>query len=109
VEALVGGLESRKYNVGTGAGFSVKEVLRTVEQVTGRKVPFRMGPRRPGDPPALVADSTPIQRELGWAPAYSDLRTIVETAWRWASRSAADHVTGAGPIRTPTFPGVSGR
>lgn len=86
VAALVGGSESKKYNVGTGFGFSVKEVLSAVEKVTGKKVPFQMGPRRDGDPPMLVADSTRLQRELGWKPKYSDLHRIVETAWAWANR-----------------------
>src|SRR5579863_8087936 len=86
VEALVGGSESKKFNVGTGFGFSVREVLSAVEKVTGKKVPFQMGPRRDGDPPTLVADSTRLQRELGWKPEYSDLHRIVETAWAWANR-----------------------
>jgi UDP-glucose 4-epimerase len=86
VEALCAGGESKKFNVGTGCGFSVKEVLGAVEEVTGKKVPFVMGPRRDGDPPVLVADSTRLQRELGWKPEYSDLRRIVETAWAWANR-----------------------
>lgn len=86
VEALMNGGPSRQYNAGTGRGYSVKEVLSAVEKITGQKVPFTMGPRRPGDPPALVADSTLLQRELGWKPEYSDMGTIVETAWKWANR-----------------------
>jgi UDP-glucose-4-epimerase GalE len=86
VESLFGGGPSRKFNVGTGSGFSVKQVLRAVEDVTGKKVPFEMGPRREGDPPALVADSSRLKTELGWKPAYSDLHRIVETAWAWANR-----------------------
>jgi UDP-glucose-4-epimerase GalE len=86
VETLCGGSESKKFNVGTGYGFSVKEVLNAVEQVTGKKVPFVMGSRRDGDPPLLVADSTRLRRELGWKPEYSDLHRIVETAWAWANR-----------------------
>jgi UDP-glucose 4-epimerase len=86
VEALCWGSESKKFNVGTGYGFSVKEVLNAVEEVTGKNVPFVMGPRRDGDPPSLVADSTRLQRELGWKPEYSDLHRIVETAWAWANR-----------------------
>ena len=86
VEMLCAGGESNKYNVGTGRGYSVKEVLQAVEKVTGQKVPFVMGPRREGDPPELVADSSRLQRELAWRPAYSDLETIVETAWAWANR-----------------------
>ena len=51
--------------------------------MTGKKVPVKEGPRRPGDPPVLVASSDKIQRELGWTPRYTDLRPIVETAWNW--------------------------
>jgi len=87
VEMLCAGGESNRYNVGTGRGYSVKEVLSAVEKVTGEKVPFTMGPRRDGDPPMLVADSTRLQQELGWRPRYSDLETIVETAWAWANRA----------------------
>ena len=86
VEALAAGSPSRKFNAGTGQGFSVKEVLRAVEEVTGKAVPHEIGPRRDGDPPLLVADSSSLQRELAWSPQYSDIRTIVETAWRWETR-----------------------
>jgi UDP-glucose-4-epimerase GalE len=86
VEWLCGGGASRKFNVGTGTGFSVREVLDAVEAVTGKKVPFEMGARRDGDPPLLVADSSALQRELSWKPVYSDLRRIVETAWAWENR-----------------------
>jgi len=89
VEWLSGGGASKKYNVGTGHGFSVKEVLSAVEKVTGKKVPFEMGPRRDGDPPLLVADSTRLQQELGWKAEYSDLERIVETAWAGANRKRA--------------------
>ena len=71
------------YNVGTGRGYSVREVIRTAEEVTGKTIAVREGPRRPGDPPALVAASQKIQRELGWRPRYTELRPIVESAWRW--------------------------
>lgn len=86
VESLTGGGPSAKYNVGTGHGYSVKEVVRAVEDVTGQKVPYRFGPRREGDPPSLVADSTCLQRELGWSPRDSDLHRIVSTAWAWENR-----------------------
>jgi UDP-glucose 4-epimerase len=72
-----------KYNLGIGQGYSVREVIQTVEQVTGEKVPVKEGPRRPGDPPILVASSAKIQRELGWRPRYTNIRAIVETAWNW--------------------------
>ncbi len=87
LEALSAGSPSAKFNAGTGQGFSVKEVLKMVEEVTGSPVPHTIGPRREGDPPLLVADSALLQRQLGWVPRYSDLRTIVETAWQWEIRN----------------------
>jgi UDP-glucose-4-epimerase GalE len=71
------------YNLGIGRGYSVREVIRTAEDVTGKKITVKDGPRRAGDPPALVASSQRIQRELGWRPRYTDLRPIIETAWNW--------------------------
>jgi UDP-glucose-4-epimerase GalE len=97
VEALCAGGSSKKYNVGTGQGYSVKEVLNAVESVTGKKVPFTMGPRREGDPPILVADSSRLQQELAWKPVHSDLHSIVETAWAWARREKPAH-TFDGPV-----------
>jgi UDP-glucose 4-epimerase len=72
-----------RLNLGTGRGYSVREVIRAAEEVTGKKVPVKEGPRRAGDPPALVAASDKAQRELGWKPRYNELRPIVETAWKW--------------------------
>jgi UDP-glucose 4-epimerase len=74
---------SRKYNLGNGRGFSVQEVIQTAREVTGHPIPAQAGPRRAGDPGILVAGSETIRRELGWQPRYPDLRTIIETAWRW--------------------------
>jgi UDP-glucose 4-epimerase len=71
------------YNLGNGQGFSVLEVLQAVERVTGRKVPRRNGPRRPGDPARLVASSGKALHELTWKPRHDRLETIVETAWNW--------------------------
>jgi UDP-glucose 4-epimerase len=71
------------YNVATGQGSSVREVIRTVEEVTGRKVPVREDPRRAGDPAELTAAGDKIRGELGWTPKYATLRSIVETAWNW--------------------------
>jgi UDP-glucose-4-epimerase GalE len=88
VESLAAGGPSAKYNAGTGHGFSVREVLRAVEEVTGSAVPYKIGPRREGDPPLLVADSGRLQRDLGWYPRYSDIRTIVKTGWSWETRQA---------------------
>ncbi|MBN2069524.1 MAG: UDP-glucose 4-epimerase GalE [Opitutales bacterium] len=71
------------YNLGTGTPASVMEVIKTVEEVTGLKVPYEMGKRRAGDPPALYADSSKAQAELGWEIQYPTLKGIVETAWKW--------------------------
>jgi UDP-glucose 4-epimerase len=85
VESLLDDGASNRFNVGTGNGYSVREVLQAVEQVTGKKVPYRFGPRREGDPPSLVADSTRLRQALGWSPRHSDLQTIVKTAWNFAN------------------------
>jgi UDP-glucose-4-epimerase GalE len=71
------------YNVGIGNGYSVRDVIRVAEEVTGKAVAVKEGPRRAGDPPALVAASDKVRRELGWQPKYTELRPIVETAWNW--------------------------
>ena len=71
------------YNLGTGKPASVLEIIQAVEQVTGLKVPYRVGPRRAGDPPALYADSSLAQRELGWTPQFTSIRDIIATAWEW--------------------------
>jgi UDP-glucose 4-epimerase len=72
-----------KLNLGTGKGFSVREVIRACEQITGRRIPCRTVARRPGDPPALVADATQASAQLDWTPRYTSIEDIVETAWRW--------------------------
>jgi UDP-glucose-4-epimerase GalE len=84
LEYLIAGGESDQFNVGTGTGHSVMEVIRAVEEVTERKVPYVIGPKREGDPPALVASSDKLQKALGWKPAYTDLRKIVQHAWNFA-------------------------
>jgi UDP-glucose-4-epimerase GalE len=70
-------------NLGTGKGNSVREVIGAAEEVTGKSIPVQQGPRRPGDPPVLVAAAGKAERELGWRPRYTELRSIVETAWNW--------------------------
>jgi UDP-glucose 4-epimerase len=74
---------SRTYNLGNGQGFSVKQVIETARKVTGHAIPADVVARRPGDPATLVGGSEKIRRELGWKPNYPELRSIVETAWRW--------------------------
>jgi len=83
LEALLNGHPSRVYNLGNQRGFSVKEVVEAARGVTGHPIPAKESPRRPGDPPVLVASSERIKKELGWKPLYNDLKTIIETAWRW--------------------------
>jgi UDP-arabinose 4-epimerase len=88
LEHLSGGGNSLALNLGTGHGYSVKEVLNKIEQVTGRRVPTRIAPRRPGDPPALVADPALAEQLLRWKATRS-LDDIVTTAWRWMQRREA--------------------
>lgn len=77
------GGESRKYNLGNGKGFSVREVLDSVSRVGGKTVPADDAPRRPGDPAVLIASSAAIRQAWGWEPRYTDLDEIVRTAWAW--------------------------
>jgi UDP-glucose 4-epimerase len=74
---------SVRYNIGNGAGHSVREVMAAIERVSGRKVPYENGPRRAGDPPSLVASSALIRAETGWTPRHAGLDDIVRTAWNW--------------------------
>jgi UDP-glucose 4-epimerase len=73
------------YNLGTGRGYSVKELVDACREVTGQPIEVRVGPRREGDPPALVASPQRAMRDLGWQPRFTELREIIETAWRWHS------------------------
>lgn len=85
-EAIVLALDSQEtgvFNLGIGRGYSNLEVLQTVEQVTGLNVPYSIGPRRPGDPPVLVADASLAREKFGWVPRYTSLAQMVATCWRW--------------------------
>jgi UDP-glucose-4-epimerase GalE len=86
VESLMKGGPSDRFNVGTGVGRSVREVIEAVEAVMGEKVPYTIGARRAGDPPELVADSQKLRNALGWSPKYEDLRDIVRTAWEFEQK-----------------------
>jgi len=85
LERLAGGANSIAVNLGTGHGYSVKEVLNKIEEVTGHEVPVRVAPRRPGDPPALVANPALAESLLQWK-AKRSLDEIVTTAWKWMQR-----------------------
>jgi UDP-glucose-4-epimerase GalE len=93
---LEAGGASTALNLATGQGHSVREVIAAAERVTGRRVPRREVARRPGDPPALVADASRARAVLGWTPHLSDLDTILATAWAWQrSRNAPPRAAGA--------------
>lgn len=85
LDALAPAHGLRAYNLGVGRGLSVKEIIDAARTVTGLPIAVRVGPRRPGDAPAMWADPTRARSELGFRPQYSSLETIVETAWRWMS------------------------
>jgi UDP-glucose 4-epimerase len=77
------GKPSNVFNLGNGGGFSVREVIRTAEKVTGQKIKATEASRRSGDPPALVGSAQKAQQVLGWKPQFPDLESILQTAWNW--------------------------
>jgi UDP-glucose 4-epimerase len=79
----LGAGQSAYYNLGTGGGASVREVIDCCRKITGREIPVVEKPRRPGDPPRLIAASDKIKGELGWQPRFQSLDAIIESAWRW--------------------------
>jgi UDP-glucose-4-epimerase GalE len=91
------GGQSTALNLGTAQGYSVREVIEAVERTGGRPVPVRESPRRPGDPPVLVADTRRAQEMLSWRPSYENLDAIVSTAWQWhVSSVLISAASGAG-------------
>ncbi|MEP2531584.1 UDP-glucose 4-epimerase GalE [Shimia sp.] len=80
---LIDGKDSQVFNLGTGSGFSVREVIHHSNTVTNREVPYNEGPRRPGDCTKLVSGSTRAEKELGWTPTRSTMETMIADAWRW--------------------------
>ena len=91
MERLLGGRVSgfEAFNLGTGTGYSVKEVIETCRRITGQDIRYRITGRRDGDPARLVASAVRARAELGWSPEFNDLSDIVETAWHWFSRPSA--------------------
>lgn len=83
LDRLRAGGTSASYNLGSEKGYSVREVVETCEKVSGHRIKIEEGPRRPGDPPRLVASAVKARQELGWQPQFPDLLTIVQTAWEW--------------------------
>jgi UDP-arabinose 4-epimerase len=83
LKKLESDFESSTYNLGNGIGYSVKEVIDVAGQITGKKIPTKIGPRRPGDPERLISESRKVIDELGWKPQHGDIKVILEHAWRW--------------------------
>ncbi|HEY3045044.1 MAG TPA: UDP-glucose 4-epimerase GalE [Vicinamibacterales bacterium] len=83
LDVLIATGKSSAFNLGTGQPHSVREVIDTVERVTGRRVPWTLAPRRPGDPAVLYAAARTAKTELGWTPRFPDLESIVRTVWAW--------------------------
>jgi UDP-glucose 4-epimerase len=79
------------FNLGNGTGYSIREVIKTVETVAGKAVPHQIAKRRPGDPAILLGSNEKAKRELGWRPQFTDLREIITTAWRWHSSHPAGY------------------
>ena len=86
LNALQTGSASRIFNLGNGHGYSIREVINTALQVTGRAIPVTIGPRRAGDPDRLVGDASLIREVLGWQPQFGDLKSIIATAWQWHNK-----------------------
>src|SRR6266404_949717 len=79
----LGAAKSEFYNLGTGGGYSVREVIAACRKITGRKINTVEQPQRPGDPPRLIASSAKVKSELGWQPQFQSLDAIIESAWKW--------------------------
>ena len=92
LEYLQRGGESDVFNLGTGRGYSVREMIRSAEKVSGRSINAHEAPRRAGDPPRLIADPSKAERVLGWR-AEHELETIMQTAWTWQQRQAEKTIT----------------
>lgn len=97
LERLLGGGESFQCNLGSGAGHTVREVIAMAERVTGRPIPTRTAPRRPGDAPSLVADISRAGRLLGWSPRRSDTESILRDAWSWHEKRFGASDCAPGP------------
>ena len=83
IKYLEAGNESNAFNLGSSTGFSNKQMLEAAREVTGKEIPAKMAPRRPGDPDSLVAASDKAREVLGWQPQYDDVHDIIATAWKW--------------------------
>jgi UDP-glucose 4-epimerase len=98
LEHLLSGGPSETFNIGNGNGYSVKEIIAACERITGLKVPVVSAPRRPGDPPILVASAEKLTKTLGWQPQYPSLDDIIATAWRWEQNRSGKFLSKNQPI-----------
>jgi len=89
----------RAYNIGLGKSYSVQEVCKAAEEVTGQTIPLRVNARRDGDAPILCASPARIMRELNWRPEHSSLHEIIESAWRWTARQFSQPMAVAYAVR----------
>jgi UDP-glucose 4-epimerase len=80
------------YNIGNNNGFSVLEIIEVAEQITGNRIPFTIGKRRPGDPPILIAASNKIRKELSWEPRFREVGDIIESAWKWHKKHPGGYI-----------------
>jgi UDP-glucose 4-epimerase len=83
VENLATSKQSNIFNLGSGTGYSAKQIVEVARKITGHPIPIQIGPRRPGDPSILIASNDKIQRVLGWKPQFSDVETMIQDAWFW--------------------------
>jgi UDP-glucose 4-epimerase len=81
---------SQSINLGTKNGYSISQVIEVAKKVTGKEIPLKYGPRRSGDPDQLIADNSKALQYLGWKPEYSDLETIIDSAWKWYQGKGRD-------------------
>ena len=91
LDHLLAGGASGIVNIGSGQGYSVKDVVAAVARASGREVPVDEAPPRPGDPPIMVADTSLAEEVLAWKPAHPDLDEVVASAWRWQTAACAQH------------------
>jgi len=101
LDLLQSGRGARALNLGTGTGHTVREIVAAAERITGRRIAARIGPRRPGDPAALVADGERARSQLRWTPRHSDLDTILSTSWSWM-RTRSEELSKAARHGLPT-------
>lgn len=84
------------FNIGTGDGQSVMEIIRSCERVVGQKIPYRVVERRPGDPPRLVANPAKLKQRLGWTPKYTSIDDTIKTAWEWHKKNPEGYLPPKG-------------